>query len=165
METIVDIKFTRSHFLSEEIRAEVTSRLLGLIATYIDAHGIIWEAHWNSEGPTFISIHRLFDEVLDLVASYIDPLAERIRAFGATPRANLKFALENTLLIETQSISNNIESNIQAIVTILKRISEILYSFINIIDPIDKTTSNILQDQSKEIDKYIYLVQSHLYNS
>jgi len=73
--------------------------------------------------------------------------------------------LENTLLVETQAISNNIDSNIQAVVTILKRLSELLYMFINSLDSLDKTTSNILQDQCNSVDKYIYLLQSHLFNS
>ena len=165
MDSILDIKFSRTHALSEEQRAEVTSRLYSLIATYIDAKGIVLEAHWNSEGNSFIAIHKLFDDIVKMLDEFVDPLGERIRSFGAFAKANLKFALDNSLLLETQSISNNIESNIQAIVTILKRISETLYMFINVIDSVDKTTSNILQDQCYLVDKQIYLLQSHLFNS
>jgi starvation-inducible DNA-binding protein len=165
MDSLLDIKFTRSHALSEEVRAEVTSRLYGLIASYIDASGIVLEAHWNSEGNNFIAVHTLFGDIVGLLNGFVDPLGERIRSFGGTAKANLRYALENTLLIETQAISNNIDSNIQAVVTILKRLSELLYMFINSLDSLDKTTSNILQDQCNSVDKYIYLLQSHLFNS
>lgn len=163
--SLLDLKFTRSHALSEEVRAEVTSVLYSLIATYNDAAGRVWEAHWNSEGNTFIAIHKLFDEVLDLLTGFIDPLAERIRSFGAFARVNLKFSIENTLLGVVSEVSHDIQGNITLIVNILKTISGLLYTFINRLDNIDKTTSNVLQEHSLAVDKYIYLLQSNLFNS
>jgi starvation-inducible DNA-binding protein len=162
---LLDIKFTRSHALSEEVRAEVTSVLYSLIATYNDAAGRVWEAHWNSEGNTFISIHKLFDEVLGLLNGFIDPLAERVRAFGAFARVNLKFSIENTLLSGVPEVSHDVQGNITLIVNILKTISSMLYLYITRLDVIDKTTSNVLQEHSLAVDKYIYLLQSNLFNS
>jgi starvation-inducible DNA-binding protein len=162
---LLDIKFTRTHALAEEVRAEVSSVLYSLIATYNDAHGRVWEAHWNSEGSSFISIHKLFEEILDTIGGFIDPLAERIRSFGAMARVNLKFSIENTLLDDINEISNDIQSNITLIVNALKTISGLLYMYINRLDSIDKTTSNMLQEHSLAVDKYIYLLQSNLFNS
>ena len=162
---LLDIKFTRTHALPEEVRAEVSSVLYSLIATYNDAYGRVWEAHWNSEGSSFISIHKLFEEILDTIGGFIDPLAERIRSFGAMARVNLKFSIENTLLDNITEISNDIQGNITTIVEVLKTISSMLYIYINRLDSIDKTTSNVLQEHSLAIDKYIYLLQSNLINS
>lgn len=163
--SLLDIKFTRSHALSEEVRAEVTSVLHSLIATYNDAYGIVWEAHWNSEGSTFIAIHLLFDEIVELLGSFIDPLAERIRAFGAISRVNLRFSLQNTMLVDVPEISHDVQGNVKTIVGILKTISSMLYMYINRLDAIDKTTSNVLQEHSLAIDKYVYLLQSNMSNS
>ena len=162
---LLDIKFTRTHALPEEVRAEVSSVLYSLIATYNDAHGRVWEAHWNSEGNTFIAIHKLFDEVLGLLTGFIDPLAERIRSFGAYSRINLKFSIENTLLNGVPEVSHDIQGNVTLIVNLLKTISGLLYMYITRLDAIDKTTSNVLQEHSLAIDKYIYLLQSNLFNS
>jgi starvation-inducible DNA-binding protein len=162
---LLDIKFTRTHALSEEVRAEVTSVLYSLIATYNDAAGRVLEAHWNSEGNTFIAIHKLFDEVLDLLTGFIDPLAERIRSFGAYARVNLRFSIDNTLLSDVPEVSHDIQGNVTLIVNVLKTISGLLYMYINRLDSIDKTTSNVLQEHSLAVDKYIYLLQSNLFNS
>lgn len=162
---LLDIKFTRTHALSEEVRAEVTSVLYSLIATYNDAAGRVLEAHWNSEGNTFIAIHKLFDEVLGLLNGFIDPLAERIRSFGAFARVNLKFSIDNTLLSDVPEVSHDVQGNITLIVNILKTISSMLYLYITRLDVIDKTTSNVLQEHSLAVDKYIYLLQSNLFNS
>ena len=162
---LLDIKFTRTHALPEEVRAEVSSVLYSLIATYNDAHGRVWEAHWNSEGNTFISIHKLFEEILDTIGGFIDPLAERIRSFGAYSRINLKFSIENTLLNGVPEVSHDIQGNVTLIVNLLKTISGLLYMYITRLDAIDKTTSNVLQEHSLAIDKYIYLLQSNLFNN
>jgi starvation-inducible DNA-binding protein len=162
---LLDIKFTRTHALPEEVRAEVSSVLYSLIATYNDAHGRVWEAHWNSEGNTFIAIHKLFEEILDTIGGFIDPLAERIRSFGAYSRINLKFSIENTLLSGVPEVSHDIQGNVTLIVNLLKTISGLLYMYITRLDAIDKTTSNVLQEHSLAIDKYIYLLQSNLFNS
>ena len=162
---LLDIKFTRTHALPEEVRAEVSSVLYSLIATYNDAHGRVWEAHWNSEGNTFIAIHKLFEEILDTIGGFIDPLAERVRSFGAYSRINLKFSIENTLLSGVPEVSHDIQGNVTLIVNLLKTISGLLYMYITRLDAIDKTTSNVLQEHSLAIDKYIYLLQSNLFNS
>ena len=162
---LLDIKFTKTHALPEEVRAEVSSVLYSLIATYNDAHGRVWEAHWNSEGNTFIAIHKLFEEILDTIGGFIDPLAERIRSFGAYSRINLKFSIENTLLSGVPEVSHDIQGNVTLIVNLLKTISGLLYMYITRLDSIDKTTSNVLQEHSLAIDKYIYLLQSNLINS
>lgn len=80
-------------------------------------------------------------------------------------RVNLKFSIENTLLDDINEISNDIQGNITTIVEVLKTISSMLYIYINRLDSIDKTTSNVLQEHSLAIDKYIYLLQSNLINS
>jgi hypothetical protein len=58
-----------------------------------------------------------------------------------------------------------VQGNITLIVNILKTISSMLYLYITRLDVIDKTTSNVLQEHSLAVDKYIYLLQSNLFNS
>lgn len=44
--------------------------------------------HWQTYGPLFRDLHKLFDEFADEVLEGIDPLAERIRMIGQDPPAN-----------------------------------------------------------------------------
>ncbi|MBP7570852.1 MAG: DNA starvation/stationary phase protection protein [Acidobacteria bacterium] len=43
--------------------------------------------HWQTFGPHFRDLHRLFDEFAEEVLAGIDPLAERIRMIGQDPPA------------------------------------------------------------------------------
>lgn len=38
--------------------------------------------HWNVTGPTFISLHEMFEGHYDTLSEHVDDLAERIRALG-----------------------------------------------------------------------------------
>lgn len=158
---LIDIKFTRSHHLSEMSRAEVCSVLYSLIATYIDAKGYLLEAHWNSEGTSFNSMHKIFDKGVKLLDSFIDALGERIRSFGAYAMANLNYAKGSTLLIP-YSLCHCMDGNTEDVVSILKTISNYLYMFIDSLDKVDKVTSNVLQEHVLEVDKFIYLIQSNI---
>jgi starvation-inducible DNA-binding protein len=44
--------------------------------------------HWQTYGPLFRDLHKLFDEFADETLEAIDPLAERIRMIGQDPPAN-----------------------------------------------------------------------------
>lgn len=53
-----------------------TQHALGL---HLDAK----QAHWNVQGPTFISLHKMFDKVADFGLSLRDRCAELARSMGA----------------------------------------------------------------------------------
>jgi starvation-inducible DNA-binding protein len=45
--------------------------------------------HWQTFGPLFRDLHRLFDKCANAVLESIDPLAERVRMIGQDPPAHL----------------------------------------------------------------------------
>src|SRR5690554_5242112 len=56
--------------------------------------------HWNVTGPHFYSLHKMFEEQYQDLASAIDEIAERIRILGAkVPASYAKFSL-NTHITE-----------------------------------------------------------------
>ena len=44
--------------------------------------------HWQTYGPLFRDLHKLFDELAEEVHETLDPLAERIRMIGQDPPAH-----------------------------------------------------------------------------
>src|SRR5512134_3099759 len=45
--------------------------------------------HWQTFGPLFRDLHKLFDELAQEVLSTVDELAERVRMIGQDPPAHL----------------------------------------------------------------------------
>jgi DNA-binding ferritin-like protein len=47
------------------------------------------QAHWNVKGPTFIALHKLFDEIVDAAEDYMDLIAERVVQLGGTAEGTI----------------------------------------------------------------------------
>ena len=58
--------------------------------------------HWNVKGPMFVSLHQLFEEHYNDFTTFIDVVAERIRAVGGTPYGSMKKFLALTTLTENE---------------------------------------------------------------
>jgi starvation-inducible DNA-binding protein len=66
-------------------------------------------AHWNVEGPDFLTIHRFFEEQYKQLEQIIDDIAERIRTIGHYAQATLAgFITETHLSEETREKNNSI---------------------------------------------------------
>src|SRR5258708_5646865 len=68
--------------LPEAGRREAVALLNQRLADCIDLQTQSKQAHWNVKGPSFIALHKLFDEINTAVAEYADLLAERVVQLG-----------------------------------------------------------------------------------
>src|ERR1035437_2889875 len=64
--------------LPKERRLELNALLNQRLASAVDLHLQMKQAHWNVKGPSFIGLHELFDKVAEAVENYVDQIAERI---------------------------------------------------------------------------------------
>jgi starvation-inducible DNA-binding protein len=64
-------------------------------------------AHWNVEGPDFLSIHRFFEEQYKELEGLIDDIAERVRTIGHYAEATLAGFLQETHLSEESREKND----------------------------------------------------------
>jgi starvation-inducible DNA-binding protein len=95
--------------------AEVAQSLNSLLA---DEHVLYIKtrrAHWNVEGPDFLTIHRFFEEQYKQLEEIIDDIAERIRTIGHYAEATLAGFLAETHLSEETREKNNSEGFIKAL--------------------------------------------------
>src|SRR2546426_1938349 len=81
-------------------RADVIVILNARLADSIDLMHQAKQAHWNVKGPTFIALHKLFDEIVDAAEEYMDLLAERVVQLGGTAEGTIQVATTRTGLKE-----------------------------------------------------------------
>src|SRR4030095_11873799 len=74
--------YQTTHDLPAQTRADVSVLLNARLADSIDLMHQAKQAHWNVKGPSFIALHKLFDEVVDAAEDYMDLLAERVVQLG-----------------------------------------------------------------------------------
>jgi starvation-inducible DNA-binding protein len=65
------------------------------------------KAHWNVEGPDFLTIHRFFEEQYKQLEGIIDDIAERIRTIGHYAEATLAGFMAETHLSEESRAKND----------------------------------------------------------
>jgi starvation-inducible DNA-binding protein len=85
--------------LDEQIRIQSVDLLNKHLATAIDLHAKVKQAHWNVRGANFIAIHKLFDTVSEEVEEFSDMLAERAGGLGGTADGTIQAAAKRTSLV------------------------------------------------------------------
>ena len=68
--------------LSAEVRARSCEALNELLADTITMRDMYKKHHWQASGPTFYSLHLLFDKHYEEQSRLVDILAERIQTLG-----------------------------------------------------------------------------------
>src|SRR5215510_10645607 len=92
--------YTSQNDLPAITRADVIVILNARLADSIDLMHQAKQAHWNVKGPSFIALHKLFDEVVDAAEDYMDLLAERVVQLGGTAEGTIQVATARTGLKE-----------------------------------------------------------------
>ena len=87
--------------------AEVAHSLNKLLADENVLYIKTRKAHWNVEGPDFLTIHRFFEEQYKQLEQIIDDIAERIRTIGHYAVATLAEFLAETHLSEETREKND----------------------------------------------------------
>src|SRR4029079_18033823 len=86
--------------LPEDVRVQAVSLLNQRLAEAIDLQTQCKQAHWNVKGPSFIGLHKLFDEVNEDVEEHIDVIAERVVQLGGTAEATARIVAQRTTLLD-----------------------------------------------------------------
>ena len=63
-------------------KPQLVELLNAALATAIDLELAAKQAHWNVKGPSFLSLHQLFDQVYEQASEWVDELAERAVQLG-----------------------------------------------------------------------------------
>jgi starvation-inducible DNA-binding protein len=148
--------------LSIGCRTEV-NRLLNLrLASAIDLQLQMKQAHWNVKGPSFIGLHKLFDEIDEAIEAYVDMIAERIVQLGGIAEGTVRIAAVRSRLTEYPlSIADGL-SHVNAVATALSTFGGEARGTINEADELsDADTADLFTEISRGIDKWLWFVEAH----
>jgi starvation-inducible DNA-binding protein len=70
------------HRLDAKVRSEMCKKLNQLLADSIQLRDMYKKHHWQVAGPTFYSLHLLFDKHFGEQVEIVDTIAERIQLLG-----------------------------------------------------------------------------------
>lgn len=144
--------------------AEIAQSLNRLLADEHILYIKTRKAHWNVEGPDFLSIHRFFEEQYKQLEQIIDDIAERIRIIGHFAEATLAGFLSETHLSEETRAKNDSAGFIKSL---LEDHETIIIHLRENIDRYDEEwkdagTSDFITGLMETHEKMAWMLRAHL---
>jgi starvation-inducible DNA-binding protein len=149
--------------LPEKTRTEVIAILNAHLANSIDLMHQAKQAHWNVKGPTFIALHKLFDEIVDAAEEYMDLIAERVVQLGGTAEGTIQNAAKRSTLKEYPLSISAERDHVETLSSALASYGKGARRAIDQTDELgDKDSADIFTEISRGVDKYLWFVEAHL---
>ncbi|MDV3000873.1 MAG: DNA protection during starvation protein [Chroococcopsis gigantea SAG 12.99] len=149
--------------LGLDVRKSVVEALTGTLAATLDLKTQVKQAHWNVKGLNFYQLHLLFDEMATELEGYVDMVAERITALGATAMGTARIAAASSIIPE---YPYDIVDGVEHVTALAERYA--LYAG-HLRDAIDATgnlgdadTADLYTEISRDIDKRLWFLEAHL---
>ena len=154
--------FPTRNNLPENSRFQVVALLNRRLADAIDLQTQSKQAHWNVKGPSFIALHKLFDDVHTAVEEYVDLLAERIVQLGGIAEGTARLAAENSELDEYPITIASGEDHVKALSVALSAFGSRIRFAIQEVDELeDADSADICTEISRGVDKWLWFVEAH----
>lgn len=149
--------------LSPAVRTAVAGELAPRLAEALDLYHAAKHAHWNVRGPNFRSLHELFDGIAGDADEWADLLAERMRQLGVEAVGDLRAVAATSSL---SAYPTGLLSEAEHLAAIADRLAAVGSAIRDSIDECDDhgdaDAADICTEISRAIDKWLWMVESHL---
>jgi starvation-inducible DNA-binding protein len=154
--------FPTKHDLPETTRLEVIPLLNQRLAECIDLQTQCKQAHWNVKGPSFIGLHKLFDEINESVEGYVDLIAERIVQLGGIAEGTIGAVEGRSTLVDYPLTLASGAEHVAALSDALAGFARAARVGIEEMQELkDADSADMLTDISRGIDQWLWFVEAH----
>lgn len=154
--------FPTKNDLPEDRRVEVIALLNQRLAEAIDVQTQCKQAHWNVKGPSFIGLHKLFDEINEDVESYVDLIAERVVQLGGIAEGTIGAVEGRSKLPDYPIGLSTGPEHVAALSDALSAFGRAARITIAEMDELeDAGSADMLTDISRGVDKWLWFVEAH----
>lgn len=118
--------------------------------------------HWNVTGPSFGSLHTLFEQQYAALIINADDIAERIRTFGYYPDGSMDSFTQNTVVKEASTKQLSAEGMLKDLYKSYDSMRERMVEAEDLADDLDDlATQDLMTQQIREHDKVMWMLKSH----
>lgn len=152
--------------LPADVRIEVIALLNQRLAEAIDLQTQCKQAHWNVKGPAFIGLHKLFDDVNQDVAGYVDQIAERIVQLGGIAEGTIGVVEGRSTLPDYPLTLSTGAEHVAALSDALAGFGRAVRVGIEEMNELkDADSADLLTEVSSGVDKWLWFVEAHQHAS
>lgn len=150
-----------------DIPAEKREKLISLLNQHVaDTFDLMSQtkfAHWNVKGRDFIGLHKLFDELAELLEGHVDQFAERVTALGGVATGTARQAAASSRVAEFPA---GVHKSMDVVAALADRYASLGKTVRDAIDQADelddKDTADLFTEVSRDIDQSLYFLEAHL---
>jgi starvation-inducible DNA-binding protein len=155
------------HATRNDLPAATREKIIALLnqnlADTIDLGLQAKQAHWNVKGPSFIALHKLFDEVAEVAEEGIDEIAERITALGGIADGTVQTVAKRTRVAPYPTDITKGLDHVTKLADALAAVGKSARAAIDESDKLgDKDTADLFTGISRGLDKMLWFVEAHL---
>jgi starvation-inducible DNA-binding protein len=145
-------------------QAKVIAALVPCLADLLDLAGNAKLAHWHVRGPTFIALHKLFDDFTGTLRDQADRIAERaVFSLGGQVLGTARQVAEETRLDDFPVEERGADALCKALVDEAREVSAGLQEARGVCEDVgDVDTANLLQDVALQVEQGGGLIAAHL---
>lgn len=149
--------------ISVESRGKLVALLNQQLADLFDLMTQAKFAHWNVKGANFISLHKLFDDLATTLDGHVDTVAERLTALGGTAMGTARMAAAASTVPEFPHSTINGNAVVSVLADRCASVGKSVRDGIDKSDELgDRDTADVLTAVSRDLDKNLYFLESHL---
>jgi starvation-inducible DNA-binding protein len=154
--------YSTKNDLPQASRVEAIGLLNQRLAEAIDLQTQCKQAHGNVKGPSFIALHKLFDDINEDVEEYVDLLAERVVQLGGVAEGTVGAVVDRSTLIDYPLGLTTGAEHVAALSDALAAFGRTVRVGIDeMTDLQDADSADILTEISRGIDKWLWFVEAH----
>lgn len=155
--------FKTRNGLDADTRAKVISLLNQHLADTFDLMSQTKFAHWNVKGENFYQLHLLFDKLAEGVEGHVDEIAERVTALGGVATGTARQAAASSRVPEFPAGTHKGMDVVAALADRYAQVSNAMRDAIDQADDLgDKDTADLFTEVSRDLDQFLYFLESHL---
>ena len=154
---------TPSIALKANAKSAVIEILNAWLADAIDLALITKQAHWNLKGPNFIAVHEMLDPMRAAIDLHVDVIAERIAQLDGIALGTSQVVSKATTLDAYPTDIRKVPDHLAALAERFAALANQVREDIDATDEAgDADAADILTAFSRELDKDLWFIKSHL---
>ena len=154
---------TPSIALKSNSKTAIINILNARLADAIDLALITKQAHWNLKGPTFIAVHEMLDPMRAAIDEHVDIIAERVAQLDGIALGTSQIVAKASKLPAYPTDIRKVNDHLSALAERYAALANQVREDIDATDEAgDADAADILTAFSRELDKDLWFIKSHL---
>lgn len=154
---------TPSIDLKANAKSAIIEVLNARLADAIDLALITKQAHWNLKGPNFIAVHEMLDPMRASLDEHVDVIAERIAQLDGIALGTSQIVAKASSLDAYPTDIRKVADHLAALADRYAKLANQVRKDIDATDEAgDADSADILTAFSRDLDKNLWFIKSHL---